>query len=159
MDRHQDGSRGAQEAPRPPQERPKRLQETPKSAPGGSKRPSREPKCRSRGLCNSNDALLRCHITECKAGMPKAGGRAAVSPARGRQSAARPGGARSRRVRSPVAVAEVAKVAQSLAEVVCILLRIFLAESSHSPVLTPLKSPQEASAFRRADTKSAFLPS
>ena len=83
--------RGAREAPRPPQERPKRLQEAPKSAPRGSKRPSRDPKSRSRGLYNSKDALLRCPATECKAGMPKNGGRAAVSPQRGRQSAARNG--------------------------------------------------------------------
>ena len=88
LDRFQDEPRGAQEPPRPPQERPKRLQEAPKSAPGGSKRTSTDPKCQSRGLCNSNDALLRRHITECKAGMPKDGGRAAVSPQRGRQSAA-----------------------------------------------------------------------
>ena len=69
-----------QEAPRPPQERPKSLQEAPKSALGGSKRASRDPKSRPRGLNNSKDALLRCPATECKAGMPKNGGRAAVMP-------------------------------------------------------------------------------
>ena len=37
---------------------------------------------------NSKDALLRCPATEWRAGMPKTGGRAAVSPQRGRQSAA-----------------------------------------------------------------------
>ena len=38
-------------------------------------------------------AKMPCHRT--RTGMPKAGGRAAVSPQRGRQSAARPGGASS----------------------------------------------------------------
>ena len=51
-------------------------------------------------------AKMPCHRT--RTGMPKAGGRAAVSPQRGRQSAARPVGARLRRVRHLVAVAEVA---------------------------------------------------
>ena len=76
-----------QEAPRASQECPEGLQEVPKSAPGGSKRASRDPKSRPRGLYNSKDGLLRCPATECKAGMPKASGRAAVSPQRGRQSA------------------------------------------------------------------------
>ena len=81
----QEGPRGAQEAPGSLQERSKRPQEASKSTPGGSKRASRDPKSRSRGLYNSKDALLRCPATECKPGMPKAGGRAAVSPQRGRQ--------------------------------------------------------------------------
>ena len=91
LDHLQDGPRGAQEAPRPPQERPKRLQEAPKSAPRGSKRTSTDPKSRSRGLYNSKDVLLRCPATECKTGMPKAGGRAAVSPPKG-QAIRRPFG-------------------------------------------------------------------
>ena len=85
-DRLQDCPRGPQEAPRPPQKRPKRLQEAPKSAPGGSNRTSRDPKSRSRGLYNSKDALLRCPATECKTGIPKNGGRAAVMPLGARPS-------------------------------------------------------------------------
>ena len=46
-------------------------------------------------------------------------------PPWGRQSAARPGGARARRVRHLVAVAEVAKGARILAIVLCILLHSF----------------------------------
>ena len=78
-------SKTVQEAPKKPQDPFKRLQEAPKSAPGGSKRASRDPKSRPRGLYNSKDALLRCPAADCTAGMPKNGGRAAVSPQRGRQ--------------------------------------------------------------------------
>ena len=46
-------------------------------------------------------------------------------PPWGRQSAARPGGARARRVRHLVAVAEVAKGAKFFAVDLCILLQIF----------------------------------
>ena len=105
----QEGPGGAQEAPGSPPECLKRPQEAPKSAPGGSKRASRDPKSRSRGLktlqdrpkrlqktprtlniqrgtwSNSKDALLRCPATECKTGMPKNGGRAAVMPLGARQ--------------------------------------------------------------------------
>ena len=45
--RSQEGPRGAQEAPGSPQERPKRPQEASQSAPGASKRASRDPKSRS----------------------------------------------------------------------------------------------------------------
>ena len=44
LDHLQDSPRGAQEAPRHPQERPKRLQEAAMSAPGGSKKASRDHK-------------------------------------------------------------------------------------------------------------------
>ena len=103
----QDGPRAPQEAPRPLQERPKSLQEAAKSAPGGSKRASRHPESRSRGLKSLKTHPKRLQKTlrtlsiqtkhfeelqRCPARMPKVGGRAAVSPQRGRQSAARTGG-------------------------------------------------------------------
>jgi hypothetical protein len=80
--------RHVQETPRAGQEgsRPSKI------APRGSKR-HRGCLTSKRGTwSNSKDALLRCPATEWQAGMPKDGGRAAVSPQRGRQSAARPVG-------------------------------------------------------------------
>ena len=70
-------------------------------------------------------------------------------PPWGRQSATRPGGARSRRAR------HLAKGAKILAIDLCILLQIFFG-GVFGPPLGPL---QEASAFRRSDPKSAFRPS
>ena len=69
------------------------------------------------------------------------------------KSAARPGGARSRRVRLPVAVAEDAKLAESLAQVLCILLHIFFG-GVLGPPLGPL---QEGCAFRRAAPRGAQI--
>ena len=53
------------------------------------------------------------------------------------ESAARPGGARSRRARPTIAIAEVAQVAKSLAEVLCILLQIFFGGVFNPPCNPP----------------------
>ena len=127
------GRRGGEGETRGSQERPKRLQEAPKSPPEGSKRASRDPKSRSRGLYNSKDALLRCPATECKTGMPKNGGRAAVMPLGARQSAARPGGA-EQGVLDRQPKAEATAKAPNLKAIIC--LRYL--QSSKSEFLPPL---------------------
>ena len=74
--------------PRAPQVAPKRPPDRPKSAQRGSRRPPRVPQEAPR----RHEETTKGRQTECKAGLPKTGGRAAVSPQRGRQSAARTGG-------------------------------------------------------------------
>ena len=91
--------RGSKRPPRAPQEAPRGPQETPRAgqegsrpskiAPRGSKRHRGRLTSKRGTWSNSKDALLRCPATEWRTGMPKDGGRAAVSPQRGRQSAAR----------------------------------------------------------------------
>ena len=90
--------RGSQRLPRAPQEAPRGPQEIPRAgqegsrpskiAPRGSKRHRGRLTSKRGTWSNSKDALLRCPATEWRTGMPKDGGRAAVSPQRGRQSAA-----------------------------------------------------------------------
>ena len=90
--------RGSKRLPRAPQEAPRGPQETPRAgqegsrpskiAPRGSKRHRGRLTSKRGTWSNSKDALLRCPATEWRTGMPKDGGRAAVSPQRGRQSAA-----------------------------------------------------------------------
>ena len=107
--------RGLQEAPKRPQERSKRPPEAPR-------RLQETTRAGQEGSGHSKNALLRCPATKRRAGMAKAGGRAAVSPQRGRQSAA------TRRVGA------------------CLdRLRISLSNSSNS------KSQARPRAFRRAD--------
>ena len=111
--RPQDPPKTAQEAPKRPQDPPKSAQRGSKRPPRAPQEAPRRPqetifesqwlsKCRNifpstchthmfseKQPINSKDALLRCPGTNRRAGMPKDGGRAAVSPQRGRQSAAR----------------------------------------------------------------------
>ena len=118
----QDDPRGGQVAPRPPQERLKRLRDAAKRAPGGPKRSPRDPRSRSRGLKPLQDRPKRLekntitktmvHInvadiaeidkdkTLLARGAVRKRRAGAGVPPWGRQSAARPGGARQRRVRS-----------------------------------------------------------
>ena len=108
--------------PQTPQERLKRLREAAKSAPGGPKRSPRDPRSRSRGLKPLQDRPKRlekntitktmvhinvadiAEIDKDKTLLARGAvrkGRAGVGvPPGGRQSGARPAGARSRRVRS-----------------------------------------------------------
>ena len=59
-------SRSAQEAPRPPQEHPKRLQEAAKSAPGGSKRATRDPRAGQEDKSFFEILIcLACNYCEC----------------------------------------------------------------------------------------------
>ena len=109
--------RAPQEAPRGSEERPRRLQED-------LKRPQ-EPVKRAQDSPRSPQEAPKRHrrcIRWPKSMYPKGlapnrrtkkGGRAAVMPLGASQSAARPAGARSRRVGSPVAVAEFAKLPRS----------------------------------------------
>ena len=102
-------SKTAQEAPKRPQDSPKSAQRGSKRPPRAPQEAPRRPqetifesqwlsKCRNifprschthmfseKQPINSKDALLRCPGTNRRAGMPKDGGRAAVSPQRGRQ--------------------------------------------------------------------------
>ena len=118
----QDDPRGAQVAPRPPQEHLKRLQDGAKSAPGSPKRSPRDPRSRSTGLKTLQDRPKRlekntvtktmvhinvadiAEIDKDKTILARVAirkGRAGAGvPPWGRQSGARPGGARSRRVGS-----------------------------------------------------------
>ena len=66
------------------------------------------------------------------------------------KSAARPGGARSRRARSTIAIAEVAQVAKSLAEVLCILLQIFFGGVFYPPYNPPRRPAHPAGRAQKA---------
>ena len=114
-------SKTAQEAPKRPQDPLKRLQEAAKRVPGGPKRSPRDPRSRSRGLKTVQDRPKRLekntipktivHInvadiaeidkdkTLLTRGAVKKGRAGGGVPPWGRQSAARPGGARARRAR------------------------------------------------------------
>ena len=115
-------SKTAQEAPKRPQDPLKRLQEAAKRVPGGPKRSPRDRRSRSRELKTLKDRPKRVekntipktivHInvadtaeidknkTLLTPGAVSKGRAGGGVPPWGRQSAARPGGARSRRVRS-----------------------------------------------------------
>ena len=93
----QDAPRGRQECSRRLQEGLKRPQEPVKRTNSSLKSlfvwhvtivNALTPYCMSEKQANSKNAQLRCRATEWQTGMPKHGGRAAVSPQRGRQSAA-----------------------------------------------------------------------
>ena len=142
--------------PRGPQERLKRLPEAAKSTPGGPKRCPRHPRSRSRGLKTLQDRPKRLekniipktivHInvadiaeidkdkTLQPPGAKKKGRAGGGVPPWGRQSAARPGGARARRARHLDAIAEVAKGAKILAIDLCILLQIFFGGGLFPPL-------------------------
>ena len=89
--------RGSKGPPRVPQEAPRRFQETPRAGQEGKFcfeilifwhviiLNVLSPYCMSGKQENSKNAQLRCRATQWRTGMPKDGGRAAVSPQRGRQ--------------------------------------------------------------------------
>ena len=111
----QERPRGPKTPPRVPKEAPRGIQECSRRLQEGLKRPKEpvkrtnsflksffvwhvilvnalSPYCMSEKQANFKNAQLRCRATEWRTGMPKHGGRAAVSPQSGRQSAARTGG-------------------------------------------------------------------